>query len=45
MFHKSGQIFQEFAPLNPYSAGEYLAMREMLAEAESLGVIRDWAIY
>lgn len=45
MFHKSNQIFQEFSPVNPYSANEYLSMREMLKEAEALGIVRDWAIY
>jgi hypothetical protein len=38
-------IYMPFVPVNKLSADEYNAMRKMLAEAESLGVIRDWSIY
>jgi hypothetical protein len=38
-------IYMPFAPVNKLSADEYNAMREMLKEAEALGVIRDWSIY
>jgi len=45
MFTKANQMFEKFVPQNPYSANEWLEMREMLTEAESLGIVRDWAIY
>lgn len=38
-------IYMPFAPVNKLSADEYNEMRKMLAEAEALGVIRDWSIY
>jgi hypothetical protein len=34
-----------FIPVDKYSAVEYVQMSAMLAEAEALGVVRDWAIY
>ena len=45
MFTKSEQMFEKFVPQNAYSASEYIEMREMLTVAESLGIVRDWAIY
>ena len=45
MFHKSEQMFENFVSVNPFSANEWLEMREMLKEAEALGIVRDWAIY
>jgi hypothetical protein len=38
-------LYVPFAPVNKLSADEYNAMRQMLKEAEALGVVRDWAIY
>jgi hypothetical protein len=42
---KSEALYVPFIPVDKYSAMEYNAMRTMLAEAEALGVVRDWAIY
>lgn len=42
---KSEALYVPFIPVDKYSAVEYVQMREMLAEAEALGVVRDWAIY
>jgi hypothetical protein len=38
-------LYVPFVPVNKLSADEYNAMRQMLKEAEALGVVRDWAIY
>jgi hypothetical protein len=42
---KSEALYVPFVPVNKLSADEYNAMRQMLKEAEALGVVRDWAIY
>ena len=42
---KSEALYVPFIPVDNYSAIEYVQMREMLAEAEALGIVRDWAIY
>ena len=42
---KSEALYVPFAPVDKFSADEYNEMRKMLAEAEALGVIRDWSIY
>jgi hypothetical protein len=42
---KSEALYVPFVPVNNYSPVEYLQMREMLTEAEALGIVRDWAIY
>jgi hypothetical protein len=42
---KSEALYVPFIPVDKFSAVEYVEMRQMLAEAEALGVVRDWAIY
>jgi hypothetical protein len=45
MFNNHKAIFVEFSPVNRFSPIEFVEMREMLKEAEALGVIRDFAMY